>query len=484
MNPLWTPDAAAAATGGRLEGHWPEAGITGVSIDTREMAPGDLFVALQDRRDGHDFVADALVMGAAGALVTRRPAMLSEEAPLLVVDDTLAGLRGLAAAARARSGARVIAITGSVGKTSTKEMVASMAATQARTHAALRSFNNHWGVPLTLARMPAETEVAVVEIGMNHAGEITPLTKLARPHLAMVTAVRAVHLENFESIEGIADAKAEIFAGLEPGGTALVPADCPYRARLERAAAAVGAEIRSFGSTGAVVPEHIALHAETTVVRARVEDRQILFRIGAAGRHFAQNACAGLAAIAAIGLDPARAALALPGFRAPEGRGAREVVRLGPAGLDGEITLIDESFNANPASMRAAFEVLAAAEVDDDVGRIARGRRIAFLGDMLELGGEELALHAALAEMPEIAGIDLVHCCGPRMKALHAALPKAQRGIWAADSVALAERARRLVDAGDVCMVKGSKGARMGPVLAAIRGLGVPGAGESGGGEG
>ncbi len=470
---LWTAEALAAATGGTLSGAWP-GGITGISIDTREIRPGELFVALLgENRDGHAFVADAFARGAAAALVSHPPPGAPAEAALLTVGDTLEGLRGLARAARARMAGTVIAVTGSVGKTSTKDMLRAMAATQARTHAAERSFNNHWGVPLTLARMPAETEIAVLEIGMNHAGEITPLTRLARPNVAMVTAVRAVHLEFFDSVEGIADAKAEIFLGLEPGGRAVINADCPHRARLEAAARAQGAEILTFGTTGDVVPEHVALHGETTVVRARLGPRHLLFRIGAAGRHLAQNACGALAAAAAAGLDPARAALALPGFHAPAGRGARARILLGPAGMDGQVTLIDESFNANPASMRAAFEVLAAAEVDDDVGRIARGRRIAFLGDMLELGDEAEALHAGLAETPEIQGLDTVHCCGPLMRALHEALPKAQRGIWAADSDALAARAGRLVDAGDVCMVKGSKGSRMGPVLDAIRALGT-----------
>ncbi len=472
--PLWTAEEAAAATGGRATGAWPEAGVSGVSIDSREIRPGDLFVALAgEARDGHAFVADALSKGAAAAIVAHRPDGVAEGAPLLEVADTLEGLRGLAAAARARMRGRVVALTGSVGKTSTKDILARMCATQARTHAAERSFNNHWGVPLTLARMPADTEIAVLEIGMNHAGEITPLSRLARPDVAAILAVRAVHLEFFDSVEGIADAKSEIFAGLEPGGTAVLNADDPHYLRCRAAAERAGAgRLLTFGQAGEVVPEHIALHEGTTVVRARIGGEALLFRIGAAGRHFAQNACGALAMVVALGLEPARAALALPGWHAPAGRGARETVRLGPEGMDGEITLIDESFNASPASVRAAFEVLAAAEVAHDIGRIARGRRIAFLGDMLELGPEERALHAGLAETPEIEGVDVVHCCGARMRALHEALPKARRGVWAEDSAALAERAPRLVDAGDVCMVKGSKASRMDRVLEAIRRVG------------
>ncbi len=468
MTPLWTSEDAAAATRGTSTTPWR---ATGVSIDSRELRPGDLFVALAgEARDGHAFVADALARGAAAAMVTHRPEGVSEGAPLLVVGDTLEGLRCLAAAARARTAARVLAITGSVGKTSTKEMAALMLAAQGRCHAAVRSFNNHWGVPLTLARMPAATDWAVLEIGMNHAGEITPLSRLARPDVAVITAVEAVHLENFESVEGIADAKAEIFAGLAPDGVAVLNADNAFFARCERQAPG---RVLTFGTVGDVALKRVRVSGEGTVVEARIAGEPALFRIGAPGRHLAQNALAALAAVVALGADPTRAMLALGAFRAPEGRGARERVALGPAGLDGAIELIDESFNANPASMRAAFEVLAASPVTDDVGRVARGRRIAFLGDMLELGPTAEARHAALARLPEIAAIDRIHCCGPLMRALHAALPRERRGVWEPDSAALAARARGLVDAGDVVMVKGSKGSRMGPVLEAIRSLGT-----------
>ncbi len=468
MTPLWTAAEAAAATAGTATDGWS---ATGVSIDSREIAPGDLFVALAgDARDGHAFVADALAKGAAAAMVTHRPEGVAEDAPLLVVGDTLEGLTGLAAAARARTAAKVLAITGSVGKTSTKDMAALMLGAQGRCHAAVRSFNNHWGVPLTLARMPAATDWAVLEIGMNHAGEIAPLSRLARPDVAVITAVEAVHLENFESVEGIADAKAEIFAGLTPEGVAVLNADNAFFARLE---ARAPGRIVTFGTVGNVALKRVRVTGGTTTVEARIEGAPALFRIGAAGQHFAQNALAALAAMIGLGADPARAMLALTDFHAPEGRGSRERVILGPGGLDGMIELIDESFNANPASMRAAFEVLAASPVTDDVGRVARGRRIAFLGDMLELGPTAAARHAGLATLPEIAALDRVHCCGPLMRALHEALPRERRGVWAEDSRALADRVRGLVDAGDVVMVKGSKGSRMGPVLEAIRVLGT-----------
>ena len=469
--PLWTAAEAAAATGGTATG-WQS--VTGISIDTREIAPGELFVALKgDNRDGHAFVADALARGAGAAMVTHRPEGVAEDAPLLVVGDTLEGLRSLAAAARARMQGRVIAVTGSLGKTTVKEMLAAMLATQGRTHAATRSFNNHWGVPLTLARMPRDTDWAVIEIGMNHAGEITPLTRLARPDVALVTTVAAVHLENFESVAGIADAKAEIFAGLGPEGTAVIPADNDHAGRLR--AAAEGHAQLSFGEGEADIRLVEATPgAEATSLRVEIRGAPAFVRLPAPGRHLALNATAALAAAVAAGADPARAILGLSAWAPGAGRGAREAVTLGPEGLDGTIALIDESYNASPASVRAALAVLGMAEVEHDIGRIARGRRVAFLGDMLELGPEEAALHAALAEAPEMAAIDRVHTCGPRMRALHDALPPGRRGQWFEDSTAMAEAVRRLVDAGDVCMVKGSNGSRMARVVAAIRALGAP----------
>ena len=474
--PLWTAEDAAAATGGRAAGGWTAA--TGVSIDTRTLAPGDLFVALTGKhRAGHAFVADALAKGAAAALVSRRPEGVEADAPLLIVGDTLEGLRGLGAAARARLGAeaRVIGVTGSVGKTGTKEMLRAMLAGQVRAHAADRSFNNHWGVPLTLARMPAETDVAVIEMGMNHAGEITPLSRLARPHVAMITTVEAVHIENFDDESGIADAKAEIFAGLAPGGVAVLNRDNRWFDRLASAATTAGARILAFG-TGEGCDARL-LSADPrgagTVAEAEIAGRRLAFKLAAPGRHLALNAVGALAAAEAAGADVARAALGLAEWRPPEGRGARWIVALGPAGMDGAITVIDESYNANPASVCAALETLAAARVDDGVGRIARGRRIAALGDMLELGVREEAMHAALAEHPALAEVDAVLTVGPRMKALDAALPPERRGGWFADSAAAAERLRRMVDAGDVVMVKGSNAVRMGRVVEALKAAGA-----------
>ena len=468
---LWTARDAADATSGRAEGDWQ--GVNGISIDTRELAQGDLFVALQDEnRDGHAFVAQALSAGAGAALVTHRPDDVAGDAPLLVVEDTLKALEHLGVAARARTKAKVIAVTGSVGKTSTKEMLRTMLEAQGRTHAATRSFNNHWGVPLTLARMPQDTEYAVLEIGMNHPGEIVPLSRMARPDVAMITTVEAVHMEAFDSVEQIADAKAEIFAGLGSEGVAILNADNAHFARLS--AAAAPRDVRSFGLGGGAVR---LLEAEQTsgvmVVRAELDGAPMTFKIGAPGQHFVLNALGALGCIQAIGADVARAAMALAHWTPPSGRGSQATIPLGPGGMDGSVTLLDESYNANPTSMRAALAVLASAQVTHDVGRVAKGRRLAFLGDMLELGPEEMSLHAGLAALPEIAQIDRIHCCGPRMKALFDALPAQKRGLYCADSQELARMLPKTVDAGDVCMVKGSLGARMARVVEAIKRLGT-----------
>ena len=471
MSVLWSAAEAAAATGGESRGDWE---ATGVSIDSRSLAPGDLFVALTGRRDGHEFVARALAGGAAAALVSRRPEGVAAGAPLLIVDDVLAALRALAAAARARSPARVIAVTGSVGKTSTKEMLRTALARQGRVHAAERSFNNHWGVPLTLARMPRDTDFAVVEIGMNHPGEITPLSRLTRPHVALVTTVAAAHMAAFDSIGDIARAKAEIFAGLEPGGVAVLNRDIATFPVLEAAAQRAGARIVAFGAgAGAAVRlRELVLAEGATTVRAALDGAALLFRLAATGRHFALNALAVLAAVSAAGADPALAALDLAQWQPPPGRGARLRVRLDAHDPRLGIELIDDAYNANPASMEAAFEVLAAARPVDGIGRVGRGRRQAFLTDMLELGPEAPALHEALASLPALAAVDRVHCAGALMRHLHAALPAERQGEWHPDAAALAARVHRLIDAGDVVMVKGSKGSKASLVVDAIRKLG------------
>lgn len=465
---LWSAKAAAEATGGAARGAWQ---ATGVSIDTRTLRPGDLFVALRDVRDGHEFVAQALEKGAAAAMVSRLPDGVAEDAPLLIVDDVLPALEALGLAARARSDARVIAVTGSVGKTSTKEMLRDVFSGQGRTHAAEASYNNHWGVPLTLARMPVDTEYAIIEIGMNHPGEIAPLSRMARPHVALITTVAAVHLEAFENTEGIAREKAAIFEGLEPGGVAIVNGDVETTHILKAAGEAAGARVIRFG-----VDEgnhyrliKVTLGDSVTIAQAKAGDEKLLFKLGVTGRHFASNALAVLAAVEVLGGDIAVACADLGRWVPPGGRGTREVVQLDPADDRLSIDLLDDAFNANPVSMAAALEVLAAATPTEGVGRIARGRRIAVLGDMLELGPQEAALHAGLAELPAMRDLTLVHCVGPRMRALWEVLPDMQRGKWVATAPELAEEAHRLIDAGDVVLVKGSKGSRVSLVVDALR---------------
>jgi UDP-N-acetylmuramoyl-tripeptide--D-alanyl-D-alanine ligase len=400
---------------------------------------------------------------------------VAADAPLLVVPDVLVGLRGLARAARARMRGRVVGVTGSVGKTGTKEMLRAGLAAQGRVHAAEKSYNNHWGVPLTLARMPSDADFAVIEIGMNAPGEIAPLSRLSRPHVALITTVAAVHMAAFRNIEGIAREKASIFEGLERGGVALINRDTDTYAIQLRAARRRGARPVRFGATGR--PEFRLVAANVgdggTAVSARVRGAPFLFRLGAPGRHLALNALGAMAAVEALGADIARAGLALARWTPPEGRGARWTVTLGPGGMDGAVTLIDESYNANPAAMAAAFEVFVAEEPRDGIGRVTRGRRVAFLGDMLELGPREKALHAALADVPALGGITTVHCAGPLMRSLHAALPPEKRGEWFRTSAEMAGRAGRLLDAGDVAMVKGSLGSKMAVVVDAIRAMGA-----------
>ncbi|MEM7422858.1 MAG: UDP-N-acetylmuramoylalanyl-D-glutamyl-2,6-diaminopimelate--D-alanyl-D-alanine ligase [Pseudomonadota bacterium] len=471
---LWSATDAAAATGGSVRGDWT--GVSGISIDTRERAAGDLFVALAgDNRDGHRFVAGALSAGAGAAMVSKVPEDVGVDAPLLVVDDTLAGLAALGTASRARSAARVIGVTGSVGKTSTKDMLRVMLSAQGPTHAAVRSFNNHWGVPLTLARMPQNTEFAVIEIGMNHPGEITPLSRMARPHVALITTVEAVHLAAFSSIEEIADAKAEIFAGLERDGAAILNVDNAHFGRLAAAATAQSdgsAEIVPFGRGGVDWRlEDVRIGEAATCIRAKLDGRDALVKLGAPGAHFAMNALGALAAVESVGADVGRAAVSLAGWAPPSGRGSRTTIGLGQGGERGALTLLDESYNANPASLSAALDVLAAATPGPtQAGR--SGRRIAILGDMLELGKEEEMLHAALADHYSVRKIDTVHSCGALMKVLHDALPADKCGVHCADSQQLAAQVVKLVDAGDVVMVKGSLGAAMKHVVAALKTLG------------
>jgi UDP-N-acetylmuramoyl-tripeptide--D-alanyl-D-alanine ligase len=460
--PLWTSHDMAEAMRATVSGALPEA-IAGLSIDSRTIAPGEAYFAIKgDVHDGHDFVAAALQAGAALAVVeAAQREKFPDDAPLLVVDDVLAGLVDLAHASRARLGARIVAVTGSVGKTSTKEALRRVLSAQGETHASAASFNNHWGVPLSLARCPASARFAIFEIGMNHAGEIEPLVKMVRPHIAVITTVEPVHLEFFSGIEAIADAKAEIFAGLEPGGAAVLNRDNSQFARLQRRAKQLGiSRIVSFGahtkSDARLID--LSLHAACSAVHADILGHDVTYKLGMPGRHMAMNSLGVLAAALLAGADLALAGLALSQAQPAAGRGVRHVLEVG----HGEATLIDESYNANPASMAAALSVLGAASVGP------HGRRIAVLGDMLELGPTAAQLHRGLIEPVRANHIDLVYCCGPLMRNLWDALSTGKRGGYAESAEALESQVVAAIRAGDAIMVKGSLGSRMKPIVTAL----------------
>ena len=460
--PLWTLDALLSATGGRPAGR-PATAIEGISIDSRTITAGEAFFAIQgDARDGHDFVEAALSRGAGICVVAEdKLGALPADGRYVVVDDVLEALRRLAVAARARTGARIVAVTGSVGKTSTKEALRHVLSAQGKTHASVASYNNHWGVPLTLARMPAECAFGIFEIGMNHAGEITPLTAMVRPHVAVVTTVAPVHLEFFRDVEAIAEAKAEIFSGLEPGGAAVVDGDVAQAHILIAAAEARGATVVRFG-IGEGFEAHLeraSLQAENSTVMATILGAAITYKIGAPGMHVVKNSLAVLAATVLVGADLARAGLALGAMTPPKGRGERHALKLG----HGEALLIDESYNANPASMRAAIDLLGHMPVG------LEGRRVAVLGDMLELGAQGEALHAGLTEALVNARVDLVYLCGPLMHALWRALPTDMQGAWTPTSKDLEPKLLAAIRPGDALMVKGSNGSRMGPLVEALK---------------
>ena len=461
MSALWTAEDVAAATRGAIAGDWV---ASGVSIDSRTLAPGDLFVALTGpNQDGHAFVGQAFDRGAAAAVVSRMPEGGADESSLVMVADTQVALEGLGRAGRLRTAARIAGVTGSVGKTGTKEALRHVLSRQAPTYASAASHNNHWGVPLSLARLPTGARFGVLELGMNHAGEIAALTRLVRPHVAVITTVAPAHLEFFSSVAAIADAKCEIFEGIEPGGVAIINRDSELyprmRAHAERCR--VG-RIVTFGRDAAADWRLADCHLrpELSEVAAVRQGRRIAYRLGTPGEHLVLNSLAVLAVSEALGADVAQAAAALGDLRAAAGRGERRRIAVG----GGDAILLDESYNANPASMRAALALL---------GQLP-GRRIAVLGDMLELGTISGELHAGLAEAVERAAVDLVFTCGPGMARLRDALPARYRGGHAADSTALAGLVAAEIRPGDAVLVKGSLGSAMARVVTTLKALGAP----------
>ncbi len=460
MTPLWTAQDAEAATGGQATAHWL---ATGVSIDSRTISAGDLFVALRGpSHDGHDHVAAALQAGAAAAMVERRPADLPSDAPLLIVPDCQAGLEALGRAGRARLKGKVIGLTGSVGKTGTKEMLLHMLRQQGKAAATAGNLNNHLGAPLTLARMPQDTDYAVVELGMNHPGEIRPISRMTRPNVALITRIAPAHTAFFSSLAAVAAAKAEIFEGLEPEGIAVVNADDEFCGQLSLTAKQAGAAtILTFGRSPGADARLVAvdLQPDHSMVSATILGRDLTYRLGAPGQHWVLNSLGALAAIAAIGADTDGAAAALTGIRPPKGRGATESLLL----PQGKVTLIDESYNASPAAMLAAFDVLTRHTPS------RTGRRVAILGDMLELGDQAADAHAGLGKALANLPVAAVLTAGLETPSLIAHLRSDQRsGHWPTAKALAAEVVTKLRD-GDVVLIKGSLGIGMAHVISALR---------------
>jgi UDP-N-acetylmuramoyl-tripeptide--D-alanyl-D-alanine ligase len=461
MSALWTSAEIAAAVAGQATGDFA---ATGVSIDSRSVEIGDLFVALQGPTfDGHEFAAAALQRGAAGVLIHRRPNNLPHGAPAIEVTDTMKALEDLGRAARGRTNAEVAAVTGSVGKTSTKEALRSVLALFAPTFATTGNLNNQWGAPLSLARMPRETRYGVFELGMNHAGEISPLSQMVRPHVAVITTVEPVHIEFFASVAEIADAKAEIFDGLMPGGAAILPFDNPHFDRLEAKAKRMGARVLTFGAKDGAWAKltDCQVLPDGNDVTAEIGGKKLRYRMAAPGRHLALNSVAVLAAVFALNLDLDHALPAFAAVQALKGRGKREQLHI----AGGDLELIDEGYNASPASVRAALNLLGT--LPTAIG----GRRIAVLGDMRELGSAAPELHRGLAPDLSAAKVDLAFLVGPHMKGLYELLPAAMQGAYRATSDEMVQPLLAALKAGDTVLIKGSLGTRMAPLVEAVRGL-------------
>ncbi|MCE9506872.1 MAG: UDP-N-acetylmuramoylalanyl-D-glutamyl-2,6-diaminopimelate--D-alanyl-D-alanine ligase [Alphaproteobacteria bacterium] len=465
-NILWTAAEIVQATGGATTKDFE---CSGVSIDTRTLKPGDLFIALKgDALDGHDYVEMAFRAGAAAALV-KKEFIPKSDAPLVRVDDTMTALENLGKAARDRSHAKIIAVTGSAGKTGTKEMLAIAFGALGKTHASKKSFNNHWGVPLSLSTMPKDAAYGIFELGMNHVGELAQLTAQVRPHIALITTVEPVHIEHFKNVEEIADAKAEIFLSMDKDGIAVLNFDNPHFARLKGYAEKRGiVKIFSFGEDEDAQSRLIdcALHADSSHITAEILGERIKYKLNIPGKHIAMNSLGVFTIVKAAGGNLAAAAEALRNSMPVEGRGNRILVTI----AEGQppLTIINESYNANPASMLAAFKVFEMAVPP------AGGRRIAVLGDMLELGRDGPRLHAELANPLLKAKTDLVFCCGAQMDALYHVLPPDWRGAHTKDSQELAKQVAAAVGPGDIVLVKGSAGSKMSYVVQALQSLALP----------
>jgi UDP-N-acetylmuramoyl-tripeptide--D-alanyl-D-alanine ligase len=463
MTLLWTAQEMIEAMDGRPVGAVPD-GVTGISIDSRTVGEGDAFFAIKGERfDGHDFASVAVANGASLLVVSesKLPALGRLTAPMIVVKDVLAALEDLGRAARERSEARIIAVTGSVGKTSSKEMLRHALEPSGAVHASAASFNNHWGVPLTLARMPADTAYGVFEIGMNHPDEIRPLVKMVKPHIAIITTIAAAHLGNFKNLTEIAAAKSEIMEGVVEDGHVLLNRDNEKYGWLKKRAGEVGVEnVLSFGENAKADYRLLKckLLPDCSTITARIGPDEVAVKIGAPGRHQVQNALAVLGAVQLAGANLAKAIHSLAGLSAEKGRGARHTLKID----GGSFVLIDESYNANPASMRAALELMR-----DSPVRL-RGRRIAVLGDMLEMGRFSEQVHRDLAGPLAEAGADLVCLAGPEMRALRDELGTNIETVYREEATELTDYLKSILRDGDVVMVKSSLGIGFGRIVKAL----------------
>lgn len=461
--PLWTgKDVIAAVSGKADRADWS---ANNVSIDSRSIEPGDLFIAIVGPvHDGHEFAADAAGKGAAALILSRRPEDLPEGAVVILVEDTQKALEDLGRAARARTGAQIVAVTGSVGKTGSKEALLHILSTQGKTHASIGSFNNHWGVPLSLARMPADCQFAIFELGMNHPGELAPLSRMVKPHVVLITTVETVHLEHFPDVEAIAHAKAEIFEGLSATGSVVLNSDNDYGGLLKSLAANRGiTQIVMFGekSDAGIRLTDYTLYPDHSDVAVKTDSGDIFFRLGAPGRHLISNMLGVLGVVGEFGIDLGAAARALADLQPPKGRGERH--RVACAG--GHYLVIDESYNASPVSIRAALSVLRNIQPE------GKGRRIAVLGDMLELGPRAAEIHQSLKGDVLAASVDLLFTCGPNMEHLSKSMPIYIRTHHRATSDLLVDPLLEAVGPDDVILVKGSFGSRMSvPLNALLRG--------------
>lgn len=455
MTNIWTAKEVAEALGVDVAQDWV---ATGVSIDSRTVQAGDIFVALKGEHfDGHAYVSAALDAGAVAAIVSEGDAGIR-------VEDTEIALQQLGVFARARSAAKFIGVTGSVGKTGCKEMLRQVLGASGGVYATKGNLNNHLGVPLTLANLPRDAEFAVIEMGMNHAGEIAALSRWVRPDVSIITTVDAVHIEHFDSVEAIADAKSEIFEGMHGAGVALINADNPHCMRMcDQAQNADLDRIMLFGSSPEAVCQMREYRVEglESIVDAVIAGTRVKYRIGAIGKHWGMMSVAVLGIADALHLDLARSAEVLEYFNEPEGRGRIEELAVD----GGHLRLIDDSYNASPVAMQAAFEKMAAIAMDES----PRPRTLAVLGDMLELGTHARELHVGLVPTLVNNQIDLVFAAGALMKCLYDALPEEMQGDYDESALGLAPKVVERLEPGDLVLVKGSHGSNMKDVVEAIR---------------